>query len=227
MTARAVPAPQVPPLLDVRVLEQLLVELSDEPGPARLSVVPATDAPAPPPGAPAPGGVTPPRGLPEPRRGTPSSGSPHPDDRLAPRGAPAPGRGQAPTGSPRPVGAPSPSPSASGSGRPRALTDGQHACIDFLRFFVDLWPSRWERLDAAVRAGDRAAALDACLSVKSSAAMVGALRLSGIASHLEGAIRAADQDGSRALLSDLREVGERSMDAMRSWIRAEAGAPPD
>ncbi|WP_247650013.1 Hpt domain-containing protein [Clavibacter capsici] len=225
MTARAVPVPQVPPLLDVRVLEQLLVELSDEPGPARLSVVPPTDAPDPSPGVPAPGDVTPPPGLPEPRRGTPSSGSPRPDDRLAPRGAPAPGRGQAPTGSPRPVGAPSPSPSAPAD--PHPLTQGQQACIGFLRFFVDLWPTRWERLDAAVRAEDRAAALDACLSVKSSAAMVGALRLSGIASHLEGAIRAADQSGARALLADLGEVGERSMDAMRSWIRAEAGAPSD
>jgi HPt (histidine-containing phosphotransfer) domain-containing protein len=223
VTARAVPVPQVPPLLDVRVLEQLLVELSDEPGPARLSVVPETDAPAPPPGAPAPGGVTPPRGLPEPRRGTPSSGSPRPDDRFAPRGAPAPGRGQAATRSPRPVGAPSPSAPA----EPRALTAAQHACIDFLRLFVDLWPSRWERLDTAVRAADRAAALDACLSVRSSAAMVGALRLSGLATRLEGTIRAADQAGSLALLPDLREVGEQSMDRMRSWIRAEAGAPPD
>ena len=225
MNAQVARAPQIPPLLDVRVLEQLLVELSDEPAPVRLSVVPATDAPAPPPGVPAPEGVTPPRGHPEPRRGTPSSGSPRPDDRLATPGAPAPGRGQAPAGSPRPVGAP-PAPRAE-AGRPAALTDGQHACVDFLRLFVDLWPSRWERLDGAVRSGDRQAALDACLSVKSSAAMVGALRLSGLAGLLERAIRAADQAGSRALLPELAEVGERSMDAMRSWLRAEAGHPPD
>ncbi|RIJ61096.1 Hpt domain-containing protein, partial [Clavibacter lycopersici] len=61
VTAHAARAPQIPPLLDVRVLEQLLAELSDDRGPARMSVVPATDAPAPPPGVPAPGGVTPPR----------------------------------------------------------------------------------------------------------------------------------------------------------------------
>ncbi|OUE07743.1 hypothetical protein CMsap09_02245 [Clavibacter michiganensis] len=78
-----------------------------------------------------------------------------------------------------------------------------------------------------MRSGDRQAALDACLSVKSSAAMVGALRLSGLAGLLERAIRAADQAGSRALLPELAEVGERSMDAMRSWLRAEAGHPPD
>ncbi|MFT2691780.1 Hpt domain-containing protein [Clavibacter zhangzhiyongii] len=224
MNAHAARAPQIPPLLDVRVLEQLLVELSDEPGPARLSVVPATDAPAPPSGAPAPGSESPPRGLPEPRRGTPSSGSPRPDDSLATRGAPAPGRDAAPAGSPRPVGAPSPRVPAPAA---HALTDGQHACVDFLRFFVDLWPSRWERVDRAVRADDCAAALDACLSVKSSAAMVGALRLSGVASDLERAIRANDPTASRALLPQLGEVGERSMDAMRSWIRAEAGPPPD
>ena len=227
MTAHAARAPQLPPLLDVRVLERLLGELSDEPGPARLSVVPATDAPAPPPGVPAPGGVTPPRGHPEPRRGTPSSGSPRPDDRLATRGAPAPGRGQAPAGSPRPVGAPTAIPAPSEPTCPGALTDGQHACVDFLRFFVDLWPSRWVRLDAAVRAGDRATALDACLSVKSSAAMVGALLLSDEAARLERAIRSADHGRATAMLPELGEVGERSMDAMRSWIRAEAGHPPD
>ncbi|MDQ0744369.1 HPt (histidine-containing phosphotransfer) domain-containing protein [Clavibacter sp. B3I6] len=226
MTARAAGDPQLPPLLDVRVLEQLLAELSDEPGPARPSVVPATDTPAPPLGVPAPGGVTPQRGHPEPRRGTPSSGSPRPDDSLATRGAPAPGRRQAPAGSPRPVGAPSPSASVV-SAQTGALAPAQHACIDFLRFFVDLWPTRWERLGAAVRADDRAAALDACLSVKSSAAMVGALRLSGIAGQLERAIRSCELDAARALLPGLGEVGERSMDAMRSWIRAEAGHPPD
>ncbi|MFT2690132.1 Hpt domain-containing protein [Clavibacter zhangzhiyongii] len=149
---------------------------------------------------------------------------PRPDDSLATRGAPAPGRDAAPAGSPRPVGAPSPVVPASPA---HALTDGQHACVDFLRFFVDLWPSRWERVDRAVRADDCAAALDACLSVKSSAAMVGALRLSGVASDLERAIRANDPTASRALLPQLGEVGERSMDAMRSWIRAEAGPPPD
>jgi HPt (histidine-containing phosphotransfer) domain-containing protein len=78
-----------------------------------------------------------------------------------------------------------------------------------------------------VRADDRAASLDACLSVKSSAAMVGALRLSAVASELERAIRAGDPAASRALLPQLSEVGERSMDAMRSWIRAAAGPPPD
>ncbi|CAQ00347.1 putative two-component system phosphotransfer protein [Clavibacter sepedonicus] len=227
VSAHAARVPQLPPLLDVRVLEQLLAELSDVPGPVRLSVVPATDAPAPPPGVPAPGGVTPPRGHPEPRRGTPSSGSPRPDDRLATPGAPAPGCGQAPAGSPRPVGAPTSAPAASEPTCPGALTDGQHACIDFLRFFVDLWPSRWERLDAAVRAGDRAAALDACLSVKSSAAMVGALLLSDAAGQLERAIRAADHGRATAMLPELGEAGVRSMDAMRSWVRAEAGHPPD
>jgi HPt (histidine-containing phosphotransfer) domain-containing protein len=229
VSAHAARVPQLPPLLDVRVLEQLLAELSDVPGPVRLSVVPATDAPAPPPGVPAPGGVTPPRGHPEPRRGTPSSGSPLPDDRLATRGAPAPGRGQAPAGSPRPVGAPTstPAPAPAEPTCPGALTDGQHACVDFLRFFVDLWPSRWERLDAAVRAGDRAAALDACLSVKSSAAMVGALLLSDVAGQLERSISAADHARAQAMLPELGEVGERSMDAMRAWIRAEQGHPPD
>jgi HPt (histidine-containing phosphotransfer) domain-containing protein len=224
VTARAVPVPQVPPLLDVRVLEQLLVELSDEPGPARLSVVPATDAPAPPLGVPAPGGVTPPRGHPEPRRGEPSSGSPRPDDSLASPGAPAPGRGQAPAGSPRPVGAPSPSTTAPTGDD--ALSSGQHACISFLRFFVDLWPTRWERLEAAVRSGDCAAALDACLSVKSSSAMVGALRLSAAAAELEAAIRGGQRATAESLVDGIGETGERSMDAMRAWIRAEAGAPP-
>ncbi|OUE15030.1 hypothetical protein CMMCA002_02610 [Clavibacter michiganensis subsp. michiganensis] len=52
MSARTARVPQLPPLLDVRVLEQLLVELSDEPGPARLSVVPTTGTPAPPPAFP-------------------------------------------------------------------------------------------------------------------------------------------------------------------------------
>ena len=224
MNAHAARAPQLPPLLDVRVLEQLLVELSDAPGPARLSVVPPTDTPAPSPGVPAPGGVIPQRGHPEPRRGNPSSGSPRPDDRLASRGAPAPGRGQAPAGSPRPVGAPS-SP-ARRSAEPHVLPEAQRACVEFLRFYVDLWPSRWERLVSAVSADDRDAALDACLSVKSSAAMVGAVRLSSAAAQLEAAIRDGHGQAARFLLAGIGEIGERSMDAMRSWIRAEAGSPP-
>jgi HPt (histidine-containing phosphotransfer) domain-containing protein len=221
VSARVARSPQLPPLLDVRVLEQLLVELSDEPGPARLSAVPATDSSAPSPGVPAPEGVSPLRGHPEPRRGHPSSGSPRPDDSLTSPGAPAPGRGQAPAGSPRPVGAPAPRTAAA----PDALSSGQHACIDFLRFFVDLWPTRWERLEAAVRSGDCVAALDACLSVKSSSAMVGALRLSAAAGELETAIRVGPRETAESLLDGIGETGERSMDAMRAWIRAEAGAP--
>ncbi|KZC96311.1 two-component system phosphotransfer protein [Clavibacter tessellarius] len=224
VNAHAARAPQLPPLLDVRVLEQLLVELSDVPGPARLSVVPPTDTPAASPGVPAPGDVTPQRGHPEPRRGNPSSGSPRPDDRLASRGAPAPGRGQAPAGSPRPVGAPS---RALQAAEPHALPDAEHACIAFLRFYVDLWPSRWDRLAQAVADGDRDAALDACLSVKSSAAMVGALRLSAAAAQLESAIRGGRPEAARFLLAGIGETGERSMDAMRSWIRASSGAAPD
>ncbi|WP_414171472.1 Hpt domain-containing protein [Clavibacter tessellarius] len=126
---------------------------------------------------------------------------------------------------PRPVGAPSAR--ALQAAEPHVLPDAQHACIAFLRFYVDLWPSRWERLAAAVTAGDRDAALDACLSVKSSAAMVGALRLSAAAAQLESAIRGGHGEAARFLLAGIGETGERSMDAMRSWIRAEAGAAPD
>lgn len=59
----------------------------------------------------------------------------------------------------------------------------------FANDYAALWEHRLGRLSAAVETRDRDAALDAAISVKVSAAMIGATRVSRLAETLERSLR--------------------------------------
>lgn len=97
------------------------------------------------------------------------------------------------------------------------------AAIRFASAFIGLWGRRSSRLAEAVWAGDPVAALDAVLSVKTPAAMVGALRLSCRAAGLELALRSGA--GEIGLLSeDVLVYGDETLSAMRQHLGPGTGA---
>jgi hypothetical protein len=91
------------------------------------------------------------------------------------------------------------------------------AAIRFASAFIGLWGRRSSRLAEAVWAGDPVAALDAVLSVKTSAAMVGALRLSCRAAGLELALRAGAGDIA-LLCEDVLACGDETLSAIRGHL---------
>lgn len=70
----------------------------------------------------------------------------------------------------------------------------------FAADFGRMLPGRILRLGNAVRAGDREAALDAALSLKTSSALIGALTMELICARLQQAIEGADsREAEKAL----------------------------
>ena len=67
----------------------------------------------------------------------------------------------------------------------------------FARDYAKMWDQRYHRSPSSLDRGDEAAALDAVLSLKTSSAMVGGVRLAELAGELEDAIRGRDADLAR------------------------------
>ncbi|MDQ0925667.1 HPt (histidine-containing phosphotransfer) domain-containing protein [Pseudarthrobacter sp. W1I19] len=92
---------------------------------------------------------------------------------------------------------------------PVVLQDLEHQlgqpdlATNFAKDYVGLWEQRERRLMASLAHEDRAAALDAAISLKVSSTMVGARRLAGLAQALESAVRGGDLSGGsvRELIS--------------------------
>jgi len=80
----------------------------------------------------------------------------------------------------------------------------------FAADYAALWQPRLRRLAVAVEDQDRDAALDAAISVKVSAAMIGGLRLARIAETLEHAIRRDILDDGHMMLA-LAETGRATV----------------
>lgn len=85
----------------------------------------------------------------------------------------------------------------------------------FARDYTNMWGQRYQSLAASLDSGDEAAALDAVLSLKTSSAMVGGVRLAGLAGELEDAIRIRDADRARALLREVAESGNETVDELQ------------
>lgn len=78
-----------------------------------------------------------------------------------------------------------------------------------------MWPSRYRRLASALNSGDEEALMDAVLSVKTSAGMMGALRLARLAAEMEDAVRERRMSVVRALLDELENCGRLTMEQLR------------
>lgn len=85
----------------------------------------------------------------------------------------------------------------------------------FARDYANMWDRRYQSLASSLGSGDDAAALDAVLSLKTSSAMVGGVRLAGLARELEDAIRVRDADRARQLLQEVAESGSETVDELQ------------
>lgn len=86
---------------------------------------------------------------------------------------------------------------------------------EYVRQYLAIWPDRYRRLVSALNSGDEDALLDAVLSVKTSAGMMGALRLARLASALEDAVRERRLGEVRAFLDELEDCGRLTMEQLR------------
>lgn len=87
--------------------------------------------------------------------------------------------------------------------------------LRFLLNYLEMWDGRFARLSAAVSAGNRPKAMDAVMSVRTSARMIGALRLAQRAADTERHLFAGDTKGAALLLDDLELCGRDTMQELR------------
>lgn len=85
----------------------------------------------------------------------------------------------------------------------------------FARDYAKMWDKRYQSLASSLASGDEAAAMDAVLSLKTSSAMVGGVRLAALARALEDAIRVRDANRARSLLREVAESGNKTVDELQ------------
>ena len=85
----------------------------------------------------------------------------------------------------------------------------------FARDYSNMWGQRYQSLALSLESGDEAAALDAVLSLRTSSAMVGGVRLAMKAKELEDAIRVRDDNLARSLLREVAESGNEPVDELQ------------
>lgn len=85
----------------------------------------------------------------------------------------------------------------------------------FARDYTNMWDQRYQSLASSLDSGDEDAAMDAVLSLKTSSAMVGGLRLAELARELEDAIRVRDAGRARLLLREVAESGNETVDELQ------------
>ncbi|WP_253906652.1 Hpt domain-containing protein [Arthrobacter sp. I3] len=85
----------------------------------------------------------------------------------------------------------------------------------FARDYTRMWDQRYRSLASALERGDLAGSMDAVLSLKTSSAMVGGLRLAQLAGELENALRAGDIGRALSLLHDVAARGGETVDELQ------------
>ena len=82
---------------------------------------------------------------------------------------------------------------------------------NFARDYIKIWNKRRTYLEASVEDDDAEAAMDAILSLKNSALMVGASRLAQLAVDLERLVKNGDLNAARELLPCVALTGEETV----------------
>jgi hypothetical protein len=93
---------------------------------------------------------------------------------------------------------------------------------NFARDYINIWNKRRTYLEASVADDDAEAAMDAVLSLKNSAMMVGASRLAQLAVNLERLVRSGDLHAVRRLLPFVALTGEQTVCGLKQGY-----LPPD
>ena len=96
-----------------------------------------------------------------------------------------------------------------------AQLDSPAVAKGFARDYTRMWDQRYRSLASALERGDLAGSMDAVLSLKTSSAMVGGLRLAQLAGELESALRAGDMGHALALLRVVAERGGETVDELQ------------
>ena len=96
-----------------------------------------------------------------------------------------------------------------------AQLDSPAVAKGFARDYTRMWDQRYRSLASALERGDLAGSMDAVLSLKTSSAMVGGLRLAQLAGELESALRAGDMGHALTLLRDVAERGGETVDELQ------------
>lgn len=87
----------------------------------------------------------------------------------------------------------------------------QAVVLAFVHEFVDLWESRYARLAQALDPLDLEIALDVLLSIKTAAAMAGAVRLSEDAGALNDTVKTGDAAAAIVLLPKLESCAQQTL----------------
>ncbi|MFJ5693576.1 Hpt domain-containing protein [Arthrobacter sp. NPDC093125] len=85
----------------------------------------------------------------------------------------------------------------------------------FAKDYIGIWDKRQGYLEQSVRNNDSELAMDAVLSLKNSAFMVGGLQLASLAVELERLIRAGDLPAVRSLLPVVAQTGHDTVTALK------------
>jgi HPt (histidine-containing phosphotransfer) domain-containing protein len=93
---------------------------------------------------------------------------------------------------------------------------------NFAQDYVSIWNKRRSYLERSVEDNDAEAAMDAVLSVKNSATMVGAARLAQLAVQLERLVKSGDLPAVRRLLPFVALTGEQTVCGLKQGY-----LPPD
>ncbi len=90
----------------------------------------------------------------------------------------------------------------------------------FAKDYISIWDKRQGYLEQSVRNNDSELAMDAVLSLKNSAFMVGGLQLASLAVELERQIRAGDLPAVTSLLPVVAQTGRDTVSALKkSYLR--------
>ena len=85
----------------------------------------------------------------------------------------------------------------------------------FARDYISIWDKRRTYLEASVEDDDAEAAMDAVLSLKNSALMVGAARLAKLAVDLEHLVKRGDLSAARQLLPCVALTGAETVSGLK------------
>lgn len=91
-----------------------------------------------------------------------------------------------------------------------SLDGEKNVCRTFVDRYVEMWPGRFARLQAAVASGDNEQALDSALSLRSSSFMVGAAQLGALTDDLIHLLECHQHFAATQKLASLRECGNET-----------------
>lgn len=98
---------------------------------------------------------------------------------------------------------------------------GTDAATRFVRVFVELWPTRRQRIHAAIRSRDADAVVDAVLSLRSGALMAGAQPLAEQADLIHKLLLTPEfpaWESARHLVLALDELGDRTVETLSGAV---------